>query len=148
MHTQINGIDMNTLEAKEQFSSNLLHPGERAFNVTVLYIVYKTIEKNRSITLNQLRWILFHEYMLQNSIVDGAVASLTSKTLFNCVSRWSPPRKSDTIHLRTKEEAAFDNWLKKTTDERPELLIFDAPNFSPAKNNQSATASAPQSKPE
>lgn len=140
---------MDNLEAKEKFSSNLLHPEDRAFDITVLYIVYKTIEKNQSITLNQLRWILFHEYMLQNSTVDGAVASLTSKSLFNCVSRWTPPRKSDTIHLRTKPNApSFTEWLKKTTNERPELLIFTPPNFSPAKNNQSTSSNVPQSKSE
>ena len=136
---------MDTLEAKEKFSSNLLHPEERAFNLTVLYIVYKTVERNPSITLNQLRWTLFHEYMLQNCVVDGAIASLTSKSLFNCISRWTPPRKNDTIHLRTRQDApAFQEWLTRTLVDHPELEIFTPPSFSPSKTNQTATTSAPR----
>lgn len=137
---------MDTLEAKEKFSFNLLHPEDRAFDITVLYMVYRTIEQNQSITLNQLRWMLYHEYMLQNTVVDGAVASLTSKSLFDCVSRWTPPRKNDTIHLRTRKgSAAFDEWLSRNTAERPELLIFTPPIFS-AKGNQPAPAGTSQQK--
>ena len=132
---------MDSIQAKEKFVFNLLNPDARAGKVTILYIVYKTIESDSSITLNQLKWILDAEYMLPNDAVAGAVAALTSKTLFNCVSRWQPPRgqgsqhRSDTVHLRARKDAPadFTSWYTATLAEFPELQIFVPPIFA-AKN--------------
>lgn len=122
----------NTLEAKERFSFNLLHPENKAFTITILYIVYKTIERNRGISINQLKWLLSTEYMLNNTVVEGAVTSLTAKTLFNSVSRWQSPRQHETVHLRIKECTEFSKWLENSEKNHPELLIFTAPDFVPA----------------
>jgi hypothetical protein len=149
---------MDTLQAKEKFSFNLLHPTERAFDVTVMFIVYKTIERNNSITLNQLKWLLQTEYMLDGQVVDGAVASLTSKTLFNSVSRWAlsgktpvngnraqqAKRNAGTVHLRAKTEDSpeFTKWLERAMQEYPEFAHFQPPVFTPKQ----PSTSAPQSK--
>lgn len=122
----------NTLEAKEKFSANLLHPENKEYRVTIIYIVYKTIERNRGITLNQLKWLLGTEYMLQNSVVEGAVTSLTAKALFNSISRWQSPRQHETVHLRVKDCKEFSKWLENAEKTHPELLIFTAPEFVPA----------------
>ncbi len=124
----------STMEAKERFSFNLLHPENKVFTVTILYIVYKTIERNRGISINQLKWLLNTEYMLNNTVVEGAVTSLTAKTLFNSVSRWQSPQKQETVHLRVKECVEFSKWLENSEKNHPELLIFTAPDFIPANN--------------
>lgn len=134
---------MDNLEAKEKLSFNLLNPDSKAFNTTILFIVYKTIERNKSITLNQLKWLLNSEYMLANNRVEGATASLTSKNLFNCVSRWQPPRNTDTIHLRPRANAEFAKWLEQTLNEYPELAIFSPPEFVPAQA-RNVTTKPPQ----
>ncbi len=138
---------MDIIQAKEKFVFNLLNPEQRAGKVTILYIVYRTIEANASITLNQLKWILDAEYMIPNDMVTGAVAALTSKSLFNCVSRWQPPRgrasqqqRSDTIHLRMRKESSPDflKWYADSRKEFPELDVFIPPIFV-AKTHQPAT---------
>lgn len=129
---------MDNIQAKEKFVFNLLNPDSRSGKVTILYIVYKTIESNSSITLNQLKWILDAEYMIPNDAVAGAVAALTSKTLFSCVSRWQPPRaagaqhRSDTIHLRLRKDPPkdFTKWYSDSIAEFPELSIFSPPIFA------------------
>jgi len=129
---------MDSIQAKEKFVFNLLNPESRSGKVTILYMVYKTIESNSSITLNQLKWILDTEYMIPNDAVAGAVAALTSKTLFSCVSRWQPPRapgaqqRSDTIHLRLRKDAPedFTQWYSDSVTEFPELCIFSPPIFA------------------
>lgn len=130
---------MDTLEAKEKLSFNLLHPESKAFNITILFIVYKTIDRNKAITLNQLKWLLNSEYMLANTLVEGAVASLTSKSLFNCVSRWQPPRNTDTVHLRPRPANEFSKWLEQNLKDYPELAIFNPPEFVPAQARNAPT---------
>lgn len=121
---------MNNIEAKEKFSFNLLQPESKACSTTILYMVYKTIELNRGISLNKLKWLLSSEFMLQSAPVDGAVASLTSKPLFNCVSRWQPPGNAEHVHLRCRNNAEFSKWLEKALNEYPELSIFVAPDYA------------------
>jgi hypothetical protein len=126
---------METLKAKEKFVFNLMQPDDRPGKITLLYIVYKTIETNTGITINQLKWLLDTEYMLQNDVVSGTVAALTSKTLFNCVSRWQPPKssqqRSDAVHLRVRKDSReFDKWYENSLTEFPELLVFIPPVFS------------------
>lgn len=126
---------MDPIAAKEQFSLNLLNPDDRKYGVTVLYIVYKTIEQNQNITLNQLMWLLNAKYMLTAQTVTGSVASLTSETLFNCVSRWQQPGKEAIIHLKVRPvDGEFEEWLNKTLSENPELSVFKAPSFSKSKS--------------
>lgn len=137
---------MVTMKAKEKFVFNLLRPEDRSGKTTILYIVFKTIEHNTGITINQLKWLLDTEYMIPNDVVSGAVAALTSKSLFNCVSRWQPPkgygpRSNETIHLRVRKDSPdFDRWYKEALLEFPELDVFVPPVFS---SKQSSTVPTP-----
>ena len=129
---------MDTVNAKEKFAFNLLSPAERAGKVTLLYIVFSTIEANTSITLNQLKWLLDTEYMIPNDVVAGAVASLTSKSLFNCVSRWQPHRNQSNagdvkgaVHLRVRRDSPeFNEWYNESVKSYPELAVFYPPLFA------------------
>lgn len=120
---------MDNLEAKEKFSFNLLHPESRPFKTTILYMVYKSIELNKGISLNRLKWLLMSEFMMKEETVDGAVQSLTSKPLFNCVSRWQPPNKKDYVHLRCRKNDDWTRWMEKALIDFPELVIFVAPDY-------------------
>ncbi len=129
---------MDPIKAKEKFSSNLMCPDQAQFSTTVLYMVYKTIEANNNITLNQLRYTLCNEYMLKEDAVAGAVASLTSRSLFNCVGRWSPRQAGNQpydaanqrIHLRVRNDDEFSSWLANALGENPELEVFQPPAFN------------------
>lgn len=146
---------MDTVQAKEKFAFNLLSPNERAGKVTLLYIVFSTIESNTSITLNQLKWLLDTEYMIPNEVVSGAVASLTSKSLFNCVSRWQPHRNPATpavtkgaVHLRVRRDSPeFNDWYKGALTSYPELAVFYPPLFA-SKASSNIGALQPQPHPE
>jgi hypothetical protein len=133
---------INTIRAKEKFVFNLLNPEDRPGKTTLLYIVFKTIENNTGITLNQLRWILDAEYMIPNDVVSSAVAALTSKSLFNCVSRWQPPKaagqpRNDAVHLRIRKDCEeFSRWHADALKEFPELNVFVPPVFAVKQNNQ------------
>lgn len=121
----------DSLEAKEKLASNLMSLSGRAHDRTLIYIVHKTIEKNPNITLAQLEWLLSTEYLLSSDVISRIVASLMSKTLFECVSRWQPPGRSETIHLRIKESVEFNQWMERSVKEHPELLVFNPPIFQP-----------------
>lgn len=130
---------MNSIQAKEKFAAGLMRQAS-AENYTsiVLYIVYKTIEANDNITLNQLRWALGAEYLLKDDVIDGAVASLTSKSIFNCVKRYQPPRAkvrtisgAKPVHLRAikQDVGEFKTWLAALLITQPELAVFRPQTF-------------------
>ncbi len=119
---------------KERFSGNLLNQDDPVYKTTVLYMTYKTVAANPGITVNQLRWLLNTEFLIKEEVVDGAVASLTSKSLFGCVSRWQPPGKG-TVHLRVRSDVPpeFQEWLENNLKDHEELNVFEASIF---KNKQ------------
>jgi len=141
---------METIHAKEKFVFNMLRPEERSGKITTLYIVYKTIEANTGITINQLKWLLDTEYMLQNDVVAAAVAALTSKSLFNCVSRWQPPKtagqpRTDAVHLRIRRDSTeFNTWYEESCTECPELSVFVPPIFSNKPATSPSATHSPQ----
>src|SRR5476651_2466850 len=112
---------MNDIQAKEKLASSLMRPEDREqYTSTILYMVFRTIEANDNITLNQLRWTLSAEYLLRDEVIEGAVASLTSKSIFNCVRRYQKPRSklrsatdSQPVHLRAcaDKPQEFSSWL-------------------------------------
>ena len=130
---------MNSIQAKEKFAECLMRPDVNAkYTSTILYIVYRTIEANENITLNQLRWTLGAEYLLKDEVIEGAVASLTSKSIFGCVRRYQPPRNKlrsvngcQPVHLRAipLTECDFKKWLTELLNTTPELGVFVPPTF-------------------
>lgn len=127
--------ETDTVSLKEKFGSNLGLPNDSPlFNKTVLFMAYKTIEAHPNITLNQLRWLFYTEYMISQNVVDGVVASLTSRTLFNCVTRYTPPG-STTVRLKVRSPCGlrkdFDEWMDRALRDSPEFSVFEPPPFSP-----------------
>jgi len=121
---------MDNISAKEQVGIMLLSPGDRAHSVAVLYIVYRTIESNDNITLNKLKKLLAQDLMIKEGAVEGAVATLSSKSLFDSVNRWVKPASQGTtyeiVHLRAHKEIGdeFKSWLAATQEEFPALTSF------------------------
>lgn len=93
-----------------------------------IFFVWSTIKANPDITLNQLRWLMFKEFILDQPVVDSAVAALTSKSLLNCVSKWQVQGK-DVFHLKVKQSDTQPPWLIEFLAQHPELNKFEAPVF-------------------
>lgn len=93
-----------------------------------IFFVWSTIKANPDITLNQLRWLMSTEFILEQSVVDSAVAALTSKSLLNCVSKWQVHGK-DVFHLKVKNPDSSPPWLVEFMAQHPELHKFEAPVF-------------------
>lgn len=129
---------MDSMEAKAKLSFNLQHREAEAFNITLTFIVYKTIEKNYNITLNQLKGLFQQHYMMltKEDLIESVVGSLIAQSLFNCVTRWQRPGNANAIHLRIKENSSFDAWMKKVLQDHPELVAFDPPVYTRAENNK------------
>lgn len=90
----------------------------------LLFIVYKTIEKNPGITINQLASLLKSKIAISRERVDSAVSALTSEDLFNAISVWT--NRPGVVHLRCKE---FDEWLSTFCSKIPEACTYEAPVY-------------------
>lgn len=127
---------MNVIEVKEKFSFNLMYPESAASKCTILYTVYRTIEKNGGISLSRLQMLMHSEYGMMPDVVQRAVAALTGHSLFNCVSRWQHVDATDYAHLRARPNPAWHQWLAKSLEEFPELAEFEPPVPGPTKKPQ------------
>lgn len=143
---------MTSMEAKQRFAQTLMQK-DKTENYTgaVLYMVYRTIEANNNITLNQLCWSLGVEFLLKDDTIEGAVASLTSRSLFDAVIRWQTPTgkaspTDSTLHLRVRPKPVhlrvrpkptpeFDAWLEALLKRQPELLVFTPPPFNASRSS-------------
>jgi hypothetical protein len=105
----------------------------RVYSVSVLYIVYRTIEKNPDITINQLRHLLQQEYFIPFSATEGSLASLSSAKVWGCVTRWKKPEDSiDKTHFHLKPgdmPTRFSDWINSVIIEFPGLLSFQPPEL-------------------
>lgn len=128
---------MDTMQAKAKLSFNLQHRESEAFSVTLTYIVYKTIEKNYNITLNQLKGLFQQHYLMlaKDDVIESTVGSLIAKTLFDSVTRWQRPGNAHAIHLRVKENKDFEKWMQKVLSDHPELDAFEAPIYTRSESN-------------
>lgn len=111
-----------------QLCSQLVNPNTSG--TIHLYFVYATIQANPDITLNQLRWLMNSEFLLDQGVVDSTVAALTSRSLLNCVSKWQVHAK-DILHLKAKVKHSDvqPEWVTEARNQYPELVTFEAPIF-------------------
>lgn len=113
----------------------LMDPASRGHTLLVVYAVYKTLEVNGRLTLNQLRHLLLGDLLLNPSLVEGAVGVLSSKSVFNCLSM-HPVKMSHegppNFYLDLKENPDFLEWVQETEEATPELLAFEPPLYKRA----------------
>lgn len=107
----------------------------RLYGVTVLYMVFKTIEANPNITINQLKHLLKQEYFIPYNVIQGCLATLTSASLYGCVTKFKKSNDSiEKTHLHAKPEhklpKVFTEWKQSLENDLPELLVFTSPKLS------------------
>lgn len=138
-------VKQKTASSIETLSRNLQAAhNSRVYNVTALYIVFKTIENNPNITTNQIKHLLQQEYFIAPSVVEGALGSLSATTMFGCVTRFKKPEEpleKTHFHIRTGDyPEVFQDWLNDVNSEFPELLNFHAPKLVKRVSKSSRTS--------
>lgn len=109
------------------------------FGKAVIYIVYATIRRNPRISLNQLRWLLSEHLFVPQSQVDGALSSLCTRGLLDCVARWRSKHGTANgerpVHFeaRATPGPAFEDWLSVASSEIEGLTAFEPPAFERAR---------------
>jgi len=119
------------VEIKEKLALLLMSDSDDSKRF-VIYIVYQTIKKNQSITINQLCQVLTKHFFIPRERIESAVAVLTSQQLFNSVSKFE--EKPGVVHLRCKESLTLSEWLSAFCKKIPEACNFDAPMYKMNKN--------------
>jgi hypothetical protein len=84
---------MDVIEQKQKLSRNLSSADQDAYHTSVMYIVYKTIQANRRLTVNKLKALLCVEYLIKDEMIDGVLSGLVSRSMFACVKRWRNPER-------------------------------------------------------
>jgi hypothetical protein len=113
-------------------------PTSEIYKKLALFLVYKTIEANPNITINQLKHLLSQQYFLNTSAVEGAIGALISDQLYGCVSRFQRRGASlETAHLNLKrvKSEAMTNWLETLELEHPEFFVLESPKYVSGKGN-------------
>lgn len=139
---EVNDGVLTSFSNIEKLRVNLqTRPDSTVYSITVLYLIYKTIEKNPEITVNRLKAFLQQEYFIPNSIITGSLASLVSPSLYGVVSRFNTCKRRDIVHLRVKKETEFTmtflTFLYLVETQYKELLCFEPPKFTKSKNRKS-----------
>lgn len=121
------------LPYKQQLVANLALPvNDPRFNTTVIYLTYRTIEKNQSLTIWQLKRLMIGKYFLDDRVIDSCLAGLTGSELFNAVRRFQKHGESSpTLEAKAQEKLPKDflTWLSSAEKDFPELLALDPPIF-------------------
>ena len=122
---------------KQSVVRNLGESGD-AHTVTLLYIIYRTIEANPRITVARLKTLLQQEYFLTDKDIDSGLAGLVSPSLFNVVSRWRNPKRpiEDTVLTVRENNPEFSDWIKTQLGEYQELAVIRPPIFVYRKTEQ------------
>lgn len=119
------------IELKQRLGYALARRDE-VHHMAVMYVVYKTLEKNTQLTLNRLKALLTVEYMIPEESINGALAALISRSMFNCVTRYKSPDKSiDEMQVSVTKPPPeeFLVWLARVSESHPEFTVFDPPVF-------------------
>lgn len=116
--------------AKNKLAGILSNTTSIEYQRAVIYIVYRTIESNRRITLNRLKHLLLGDLLFSSQLVDGAVAVLSSKSIFASVSMFQIKSSGvPNFHLDIKPTEEFIRWLSVTEFLLPELVHYTPPIY-------------------
>lgn len=117
------------MQTKEKLALLLMSDDDESKRV-LLFIVYRTIQKNAGITINQLSALLHRNYAISPEQTKLAVDQLSSEGLFNSISTWQEKiGKREIKHLRCKDTLCMDDWLNSYTQRVPETKFYEAPEF-------------------
>ena len=117
---------------KQKLGSNLSGVDEDARFASVMYFAYKTLAANRKMTVLKLKALLCVEYLIKEDLLEAAISSLVSRSMFNCVKRWrDPERPIGEMYISVVEPPPpeFEEWLARTEAKYPELSVFVPPIY-------------------
>lgn len=115
-----------SVKSKEKLAFLLMSDGEDAKRF-LLFLVYATIKKNNSITINQLCNLMEKTFFLPRDKVEQAVAVLTNSQLFDSVSTYE--EKQGVVHLRCKNSDSLSEWIKDFCSKIPEACELEPPLY-------------------
>lgn len=130
---------MDAIDLKQRLGLNLSGSDKEAQFATVLYFCYKTIACNTQLTVKKLKALLCVEYLISEDLVEAAVSTLVSRSMFNCVTRYRNPERpiSDmAISVVKPPPPEFEEWLARTEKKYPELSVFDPPMYQQKTKNE------------
>lgn len=120
------------IELKQKLSFNLSGQDAELHHTTVMYMVYRTIEKNKKLTVNKLKALLSAEYLLGDAVIEGALSGLVSRSMFACVKRWRNPNRpvgDMQIYVTEPPPDEFIEWLSRAEGRHPEFRVFVPPIY-------------------
>ncbi|QZE58216.1 hypothetical protein MPK70_gp340 [Erwinia phage pEa_SNUABM_33] len=89
---------------------------------TVLYLVYKTVNRNGMMQVNRLVFELSQKYGLNKEDVKSAISALKAPAAFNSLSVFVPRAdlKANRV-CRVNSNEAIDNWIAEVESTRPHI---------------------------
>ena len=117
----------DSLKIREQLALILMSDSDEAKRL-ILFLVYKTIARNKGITVNQLTHLLHKTYAIKRDSVSAAINALSSSELFNCISTWTET-KNKVVHLQAKETDTMAEWLDMLNSKLG-LYEYEAPQYT------------------
>lgn len=100
----------------------------------LLFIVYKSIEANRNISVNQLYNLLRRSYRFTVSQVDSVIACLSNSDIIGGVTLYYRNDDINKAHLNLCQSDRFNQWLSRTLSSIPCLVEFSAPVYTKKHN--------------
>ena len=87
-----------------------------------LYVAYRTIEANKNITSNQLKFLMSKNAIFTQSRTGELVRKLIE---LECIGTFIRLNSRDNLHLNVKAEQSleFEVWLTRMADLNPSLYI-------------------------
>ncbi len=129
MSHEYNKLGDGDMPLMEKLAFNLSSDNSsREFNCTLRWMIYKIVEANNGITYAHLKKILRGEYGIDKRVVDIAISTLTSRTLFCAITKWKAAHSVGEVGLhlyaKTDDNQMFKQWMDATLAEFPELAVF------------------------
>ncbi|QZE59580.1 hypothetical protein MPK66_gp336 [Erwinia phage pEa_SNUABM_2] len=89
---------------------------------TVLYLVYKTVNRNGMMQVNRLMFELTQKYALNKEDVKSAMSALKAPCAFDALSVFVP-RADEKFKrvVRTKSNSMIDSWVLEIEQSRPHI---------------------------
>ena len=100
-------------------------PNSAAYKYAIAYIVFKTIQHNKNVTIGKLCLRLYQSHMLSRATVLAALSALCSQEAFNCVHAFRPKGHSESgTYLKVSDRADL-SWLESVECMYPALKLYE-----------------------
>lgn len=117
---------------KQRLTLLLMSESEES-QILILCLVYRTINTNPGITVNQICTLMYNKFFVSRNRIEGAIASLTNVQSFDCISTYE--EKAGVIHLRCKN-SKFDQFMSNFCVKVPEACLINVPKYERGGENR------------